>query len=443
MILILLFGFLLYCELLGASFVWDDYILVVRNQYIQDFSHIRQILTEDLASGAGQQYYFYRPMQNISYAIDYALYGLNPFGFHLTNILLHLAASLAVFRIFLLFSSNEWEALLAGGLFMIHPIHSSVVSYISSRADLLCGVFIFWSFFFFVQSYQLYKRRSLIVSLVLFVMALFSKEYAMIFPVLVILYHWSRNEGKENYRWALFAGMTLIFVVFRLVFVDKVLSLNTYNVPVVSKLPGACVAFWEYARLLFNPAHLHMSYGNFLYSLSNPLVWKGLMLFVLVVGLTFYLYRRGNQILLKFGLVWYWVGLLPILIFPVNAFMAENWLYIPTMGFVFLLSFLLTKLLDVPKMRIVGCLLIGLIIFSYSYKTKQYLSNWQNEIKLFSWTAQYAKHNGKVFFNLGNAYLRQGEVSQAVFNYRKALEINPQIKEAQDALDQLSNQTIN
>ena len=434
MAFVIVAAFLIYANMLNADFVWDDINLVVKNGYISDFSHIKEIFTKDIGAGAGQKYYFYRPLQNISYAIEYAVFGLNPWGYHLINVLLHLAVAWGVFRLVLYLTSEGWIAVWAGAIFALHPVHSSVVCYVASRADLLCGLGLLWSFYWYIQSVELIDRRKLWPSVLFYVFALFSKEYALIFPAFLCLFHFFKKSSIQPRWWGIFVGVSIGYVIFRIVVLADILSPWNYVVPVASKIPGAFAALAEYVRLLLFPSRLHMAYGNFLFSFGNPLVWKGILLFIVLGGATVML----RSSLLGFACGWFLLGLIPVTFFPVNAFMAESWLYIPSVGYVLMLAWLLKFLWAHPKLRILGCLMAAGALFGYAQMTWRQTQYWQNDLVFYSWTAEHAPHSGKVFYNLGNAYLRRGDRAQAVRSYQKALELNPEIIEAREALEQLS-----
>ena len=239
MAFVIVAAFLIYANMLNADFVWDDINLVVKNGYISDFSHIKEIFTKDIGAGAGQKYYFYRPLQNISYAIEYEVFGLNPWGYHFINVLLHLAVAWGVFRLVLYLTGEGWIAIWAGAIFALHPVHSSVVCYVASRADLLCGLGMLWSFYWYIQSVELIDRRKLWPSVLFYVFALFSKEYALIFPAFLCLFHFFKKSSIQPRWWGIFVGVSIGYVVFRIVVLADILSPWNYVVPVASKVPGA------------------------------------------------------------------------------------------------------------------------------------------------------------------------------------------------------------
>jgi len=427
-------GFLVYSPMLSADFVWDDGILVVKNSYIHDGSHLKEILTSDIAAGAGRNYYFYRPFQMISYTVDHALFGLDPWGYHAVNILMHIAVAWFVFLIAGHLAKNARLGLLAGVIFLLHPVHSSVVSYIASRADLLCGLGMLGSFYWYVRYAESGGNHRLLVAAIFYLCALFSKEYAVVLPLLLWLYHAAWKVPLRRPQWMTFAGMFLFYCWIRLAVVPHILSPSSYRVPLVSKIPGSFAALREYLRLLVFPVDLHMEYGNRLFSFRDAVTVQGIVMFVAIVLATVFFLRRKS--LVGFACGWFLICLIPVTVFPLNAFMAENWLYLPSVGYAFILAWLLNLFWTVPTVNWGKLVAAGVVIF-YSLVIGQQTAYWQNDLSLFSRTAQYAPWSGKTFYNLGNAYFVRGNKEKAAQCYQKAMTLNPDIIEAGSALQQL------
>src|SRR5260221_7729681 len=159
--------FLAYFSSFSNPFIWDDEQFITRNVYVQNFD-IQKIFTTNTVAGAGVQSNYYRPLTTLSFAIDAKIWGQNPFGFHLTNFLLHLGAGLMLF--FLLVELFSWGAkpgtvryLAKAGaglypaffialFFLIHPVQTEAVTYINSRGDSLYAFFLFGSLWLFASS---------------------------------------------------------------------------------------------------------------------------------------------------------------------------------------------------------------------------------------------------------------------------------------------------
>ena len=149
--LIMILGLAVYANSLGGEFLWDDHHLIEDNMTINRWSKVTRVFTTDIASGAGGKYNFYRPLQIISYMFDYWLWKLNPIGYHLTNILLHILTALCLYWLINLIFKQPMLAFLSSVLFVVHPVHTEAVAYISGRADSLALLFMALCFIFYAK----------------------------------------------------------------------------------------------------------------------------------------------------------------------------------------------------------------------------------------------------------------------------------------------------
>ena len=190
-VLVFLLGIGLYANTFGNSFVWDDELLVIRNGYIKDWSHFPEIFKINLFHSISRKGNYYRPLQSLSLLFDYSLWGLRPFGYHLTNVLLHIANAVIIYFLIGMISRSRRISLLTALLFLVHPIHTQAVTYISGRADPLAAFFFLLAFYLYVKSVALNKLAPYLGSLLFFLLALLSKEAALIFPLTLLLYEFS------------------------------------------------------------------------------------------------------------------------------------------------------------------------------------------------------------------------------------------------------------
>ena len=166
---------IVYLNALQTPFIYDDHRTVTENFSIRDFRDWQAVLL----------FQPLRPVLNVSYAIDYAIWGANPFGFHLTNVLLHIANVLLLFRI-------------AGGLgvigfttallFAIHPMMTSAVTYVSGRSEVLCATFFLAALISARRGLIDGGRRWWILTTSFWLLALATKEIAVMFPIVVLGY---------------------------------------------------------------------------------------------------------------------------------------------------------------------------------------------------------------------------------------------------------------
>jgi protein O-mannosyl-transferase len=216
-ILLLIVTFFVYLKLLDAGFLdYDDLGNVVQNQSITSFSmkNISTIFTTAI-------YYSYNPVTFLSYAIENQLFGLNPAGFHFTNILLHLLNILLVFRFIRLLSGSRNVALGVAAIFALHPIHSDVVGWISARNYLLCTLFYLSSLIFYIQHLKLRRKSTfsfrLLLSFLFFILACLSKSQAVTLAPVIYLIDRLFKVKYNLPHWLILSAYFSIAVVFGLV----------------------------------------------------------------------------------------------------------------------------------------------------------------------------------------------------------------------------------
>jgi len=166
-----------YFSILSVGFLSDDWVII---------SKIRHGSITDI----GAEGIFFRPLTVISFAIDLSVFGKWAMGFHIVNLLMHVVASLGVAACATLIVRRPYAGLIAGVVFAIHPAHPEAVTWIAGRYDVLCGMFLAWSFFLYLKSYESGVGNPGVLrglSLGLFMLAILSKEMAYGFPLVILL----------------------------------------------------------------------------------------------------------------------------------------------------------------------------------------------------------------------------------------------------------------
>lgn len=425
-IAIAVLGFAVYVGSVNGEFIWDDEHLVENNTTIRNWKNIAAVFVEDIGAGGGKEYNFYRPIQMLTYMADYSLWKLDPKGYHLTNIVLHILVALLVYYLLYLLFADQLIAFLAGAFFAVHPIHTEAVTYISGRADLLAALFLLGAFIFYIKNRSSSCIRGYIFIVLSYVLALFSKESSLILPVLVLLYHLS---FKEKIEWKSFAAVlapAVVYVLLRTIVLKDLSVTGIYATTFSERLPGFFVALAGYVRLLFLPFGLHMGYGRKLFLWSDPQAVVGL---VILAGALFYAFkRREKEPIVFFGILWFIAALLPMSnLFPVNAYMAEHWLYLPSIGIFLILAKALSvgAYCNTPLQRNFTIIIIICLLGFFSYLTIRQNSYWKDPATFFERTKGYAPDNAEIYYNLGTTYVDQGENPKALRAFQKAVEIDP------------------
>lgn len=158
-IFFLLVTFLSYHNILNNKLFYDDEELIYKNAYVADLRYFPKYFSENMVAGAGKTSNMYRPILLLSFAVDRAIWGNNPIGYHLTSILLHAANAFLVYLLILKLFRQKSVALLTAILFIIHPVQTETVAYASGRTDLLCSFFILLSLLFSLRKKHFPRHR--------------------------------------------------------------------------------------------------------------------------------------------------------------------------------------------------------------------------------------------------------------------------------------------
>ncbi len=441
MALIIIMGFAVYSNSFNSNFFWDDGLLIKNNEYIRSWTNLAHLFTKDIGSGGGtgKTYTSYRPLQMVTYMVDYSLWTLNPKGYHLTNILLHISAALGVYWLINMIFRENWLSLLTGLLFVVHPIHTEAVTYISGRADPLALLFMLLCFIFYIKSYGSKGMGAPILMLLSYAFALLSRENSLILPVLLLLYHYSFKKKVRIEKFLPVAGLAAVYIVLRATVLKALLAADVaHTTTLFQRLPGFFVAVATYSKLLFLPFDLHMEYGLKLFPWGN---FKAILGIIIVCAVLIYVFRRkNNDQLVFFSILWFFITLLPVSnLYPINAYMAEHWLYLPSIGFFLIMAKAISIGATLPRRQAGGCpplLKILTIIFTvglfafYSYLTIKQNTYWQDPIHFYERTLKYAPDSSRAYNNLGANYNAVNQKEKAVTAYQRAIDITPKNTDA-------------
>ncbi|MBI1883295.1 MAG: tetratricopeptide repeat protein [Chlamydiae bacterium] len=444
-----------YANSFQNHFVWDDDLLIVQNQYLQSPHHISNFFTENIFKGSDHESNFWRPLQLISFFMDQKIWGANAYGFHLTNLLLHILASLEVYLFIFLLFRRKGLALLTSLLWALHPIQTEAVTYISGRADPLAAYFILSSLCLYLYHRQRASLLAYLGSLISFVLALLSKEMALMLPVYLMLFETVLYQKGEKKFWNIFLRLLPFISIVSLYISLRLTVLNFSDSPLIQDnpfrlipLPLRLLTFtktlfgisfnsithhWEtgYFWLLLFPFNLHMERST-AYAKSF-FQWPYLSTLILFGIWIFALFRTSQKSKLQFfGLTLFLIALLPFSdLIPLNANMAEHWLYIPSIGIFLILSDLVFQ--GFKKYPItVSCLFIPYLLY---LGTTTYFRNqdWKDEMTIWQQTAELSQ-SSHIHGNLAVAYGRQGNLQKAEKELKKAVALQFNYPEAHNNL---------
>ena len=437
--LIIFLGLAVYANSLSGEFLWDDLHLIKENVHIKDWSSIVDIFTKDTRGVSGGRTYYHRPIQMFTYMVDHSLWGSNVKGYHLTNILLHILAALGIYWLVNILFNDRVLSLFTGALFIVHPIHTEAVAYVSGRTDPLAAVFMLLCIISYLKHLASKSAGTYVIMLLSYALALLSRESSLILPLLLLLCHYtffainvsaSGEKKRVDHKKLLpILAVTFIYIFLRFTALRSLLPDISANTTLLQRVPGSFVAVIDYIRLLFLPFGLHMEYGNRLFSIFDPKAILSVSILSLLLSYAFK--KRSSNSPVFFSICWFFIALLPVSnIYPVGAYMAEHWLYLPSVGFFLILANSLLRLYRTERFRIFAIgLLISLLIF-YSYLTVKQNNYWKEPITFYKRTLKYAPDSWKTYSNLGMVYSSMDNNRDAVRMFEKAIEVNPNNAEA-------------
>jgi len=437
-----LLSFLAYANTLLGSFVYDDGYQIVENPYAHSFRYLPKIFSTTVWSFQGAQgpTNYFRPMMTFGYLLLYQIAGAVPFSFHLANIVLHALVVLLVFFI-LRRLSGERIALVAAGLFALHPIHTESVAWIAAVTDLELAFFYLLAFLLFLRLEEpdsgLGTKMAMCASLAL---ALLSKEQAITLPVLATLFeHFYRKDRettsiRQKYsRYAPLWATVVLYLAVRGYLLGGVASIAAR--PDVSWYEiglSAITLTGSYLWKLLWPAHLSAFYVFHKSSnLSDRGVLLGLLGILLCAGLFVLLWRHAR--IMSFALVLLFLPLGPVLNarWMSAAVFAERYLYVPSIGFCWLLAWAAVSLWRAqspvflrPLARGVPALLVA-VALPYGMKTVERNRDWRSEEVLFKKTLEQGDAS-LIRNNLGALYFNRSDMDGAEQEWLEALAAGPE-----------------
>ena len=462
--ILLVLPFLIYINCLHNDFVFDDVPLVSQNKRIRSLHNFPFIF------GFKKNVISYRPVRMASYVLDYfsnkhlwshfeslvGRYegydgGLNPFGYHISNLFYHLITVLLVFLVVNALTGNLLIAFIAALLFSIHPVHTESVAYISGRRDILATSFYLLGFYSFIRYRASSKWKYIALFLLCYILALGSKEMAVTLPLLCFCYEVvgcvqvDSTEGPFSSFKKIFSSIKGVVIKYRYFYLILLIAgayFTYYKVWVRS--PSQRHSFYgesiyvnfltvakimiHYLKLMFYPINLTADYSYNSFPLAGSLFEPTTFAAILIVVFILYgLWRLLNTSPpLSFGVLWWFLTLLPVCqIFPHHELLAEHYLYLPSVGFFLCGALIITKEIEAGKWRTIICISLCLVVALFSVRTAYRNLDWRNGITLWEKTIMRVPNCVRAQNNLGVWYYKHKRYQEAIERHQFALKLNP------------------
>lgn len=421
--LLLSVTFALYATTLYFRFVWDDEFYVLQNFRAQGLSyrHLRAVWTSTYLG-------HYAPIQHTFLAILHHFSGMEPFGYHLGQLLVHAACVCVLFFLLKKIESPR-VALLSCLLFVVHPANIETVAWISETKSTLAFFFFLLSFWAFLRWRENERGRSLALCAAFLILSVLAKINTVVAPAIFLLYDYWQGF---SFRWKRLAGLAFLFLISAVLVGVHLKSFHGSETVLESTYYGGLgvhimnlpFLLLFYIRMVIVPYplsawHMFRIYDRFTWVVSAA--WLGLL------GTLWLLYRSNRRI--QFWGLWFLVFLAPVLqIIPFPIWVAERYLYIPAIGMFVLGSrafFGIWDRLAGGWKRMAWELAIALLLIAYSWEIHAHLPIWRNDQVLWEATAATCPTSAYCHSNFGLALLQVGQTERGVKELIRSVEIRP------------------
>lgn len=448
-VLLLLFGFVLvsYLPAQTGEKVWDDSFLIGTNEFFRSPLFVLEVFRHYLYPESFSLYY--RPVQNLSFILDYWLWNEETLGYHLSNILFHALSAFLLYLVLLLVlpgrdgnreqlcepRTRSLVAFLVALVWAVHPVHHAAVAYIAGRADSLATMFSLgaWLFYLRARGWGSIRVRvaSLAVVLLLAVLALSSKEIAITWMALFLVWTLFFDVGSRGRdKAAAIAGVTLALLAYwavRQLPEARHAAPGPPGEPFPERLILVLRALGDYWRILILPTELHMERS--ILGVAPLASWRGIfdrsglallgMGVAAIVTLLCFWNVPGRKVRIL-GAIWFLIGFLPISnLVPLHATVAEHWIYMASIGALLFLAGCMLAL--PPRFHRVAGVAVAVTIAGFSIRTAFKVRDWTSNERLFSQTVQATGGSARMSMNLAVVHLKKGEINAAETLLRDAL----------------------
>ena len=429
--------FVVFSQVLQCEFVnFDDPQYVVENNHIQNVPML-QTIKWAFASGYAANWH---PLTWLSHAMDYKLFGLNPIGHHLTNLLLHIANTLLLFWVLTAMTGALWKSAFVAALFAIHPLHVESVAWVAERKDVLSTLFWFLTMAAYLHYTRKPKAFSYLLTLVLFAAGLMSKPMLVTLPfVLLLLDYWPLNRLEINNQSQLYHCVyeKIPFLILSAVssiitsVVQKHAMTDIETFPLRWRIGNAIVSYVRYIEKMFLPRKLAVLYplgGNL------PPVWLTIaaMFFLLAISILIIRYSPKHKYLLV-GWLWFIGTLVPVigLVQVGLQQMADRYTYVPLIGLFIIVTWIAADIFSSWKYgKILLSSAAAIVLVILSICTIFQLRYWRNSENLFTRAIAVTNHNYTAYNNLGYTFVGKKNFDKAIELYNKAIRIRADYAEA-------------
>lgn len=422
-------AFLVYGNVFGNDFLYDDEFLIQKNAFLRSWDSLDSIFLSSSTAGAGKADSFFRPVQTVLYLLVFQGFGLSTFAFHFLNVLLHALNGVLIFvlgRRLGLGLVGSWMGAL---LWCVHPVHTEAVAYMSATADPAHTAFVLLGLVVLLP--EMTGLRAVAASL-FFLLALLSKESAVVFPALITVCLFYLSPQRRDWRtylptlpfWLLAFGYLLARQTF-LDFSDSFRFYETENIyteNVAVRIFTFLATLPEYLRILLYPSDLHIDRQFPVYA---SFFWWPVIGGLAVVAISVVAVVRGfggQSVVFAWAILWFFAAYFPHtgILVPMNSMFLEHWLYLTTVGAFLAIGKSFSSDSNANSIWLTRSLTTA-IVLALGVCTWNQNRIWSNSITLYEHILKFNPKAARVHNNLAMAYSQRGEIDKAIEHYQTAI----------------------
>jgi tetratricopeptide (TPR) repeat protein len=434
---------LAYANSLSGAFVFDDTKQIVGNPALRSWGNILRAFTSDVWSFQRGTLTrdvpppYYRPLFTAYLTINYKLFGLWEPGWHLMNLLVHCGATVAIFFLIKRLSGDRLMATLTALLFGLHPAHVESVSWISGIPDPLAALFYVPSLIWYIRYRTEGQTRFLVASVIAYGLSALCKETPLALPLVFIVWELARAKGRQSLsartreiilQMVPFAVAAAAYLALRFAVLGRI----SWKHPFMAQVPDSAIwmtvpyVFVKYLQHLVAPFYLSLIYGtSFVTSAADP---RFLAPVAILGGLAIllWIYRKQLPKQIWIALTLIVVPLLPVLnlkVFHYEYIIQDRYLYLPSIGFCYLIAILFMQFSKVKSHMATVLALILIVAFGAGTFAQNRV--WHNAVALWWRAVHYSPDSWSTHYNLGLAYLDLKQYQAAVNELDEARRLNP------------------
>jgi tetratricopeptide (TPR) repeat protein len=385
----------------------------------------------------------YIPITGITFLLDHQIHGLDPAGYHLTNLLFHIANVVLLFIFLSTTTGRIWPSAFAAALFAIHPLHVESVAWISARKDVVSTFFWLAAMLAYVSYAKRPRILPYLLTFALFALGLLSKAMLVTFPFALLLIDlWpleridARSLGSRQSRPAIgrlvlekipfIAAVSAASVVALIVQARDGAVASTFAVPMAERIPNALAAYFVYLGKTIWPVDLIVQYPLREGALSVAATIAAAAILLAVTAALFQLARRWSYLLV--GWLWYVGTLVPVigLVQIGSQSMADRYTYLPLIGIFIAIAWAAADVARaLPGWRRPLSACAALVVLVFAGIAWRQAGHWRDSVTLFSHAVAVDSHNVVGHSLLGKALYDRGSIGAARTHLERAVALRP------------------